>query len=420
VSSLDDIVAAIVYITAISNDETMCAYKLFVNGKLVSVGPGRPEAPIFGGNGTFMRNPYTTLDVTSAVLDQDAITDDDKILLAIAGVYRPEPGSTNQSFPSIMSPSVMMQLVLRSSSGQTITVGTDASWSAFAADGYYNPTDAKGGAGLRESGVEFIDAREEQLGWNTVVSMKEGAGWSAAREVRPDVLELIPKMAHPVQLIDVPEQVIVPVQSMNPSGGAPQHTPGSSFYVDFGREFEGGLRLRIKDGTAGMRVQITSAELATAVSSGGGHGYNLTSTWGYTFEWTLRDGEQTLEQHKYMEFRYVKLQFLPAIANSQHTSMTAAHAAARTAVQVPTVFSVSAWRVQAEYVDSDSWFDSDNPTLNHVWELCRYTLEAGVLDTYADSNTRERRPYEADGLIAGSARLMVQRNALMWSRHSHS
>jgi hypothetical protein len=59
-------------------------------------------------------------------------------------------------------------------------------------------------------------------------------------------------------------------------------------------------------------------------------------------------------------------------------------------------------------------------TLRPPSQLCRYTLEAGVLDTYADSNTRERRPYEADGLIAGSARLMVQRSAMMWSRHSHS
>ena len=31
-------------------------------------------------------------------------------------------------------------------------------------------------------------------------------------------------------------------------------------------------------------------------------------------------------------------------------------------------------------------------TLNAVWELNRYTVQAAILDTYTDSNTRERRP----------------------------
>ena len=58
--------------------------------------------------------------------------------------------------------------------------------------------------------------------------------------------------------------------------------------------------------------------------------------------------------------------------------------------------------------------------LNKVWELSSYTLQAAVTDTYADSNTRERRPYEADGLIAAGDRLLLQRSSIMWARHSHS
>jgi len=54
-----------------------------------------------------------------------------------------------------------------------------------------------------------------------------------------------------------------------------------------------------------------------------------------------------------------------------------------------------------------------------VWELSRYTLDAASMDTYTDSNTRERRPYEADGIIAATARLLVQRDYL-WPRHSHA
>ena len=39
--------------------------------------------------------------------------------------------------------------------------------------------------------------------------------------------------------------------------------------------------------------------------------------------------------------------------------------------------------------------------------------------TYTDSNTRERRPYEADGIIASTGRLLLQRDFL-WGRHSHA
>ena len=46
-------------------------------------------------------------------------------------------------------------------------------------------------------------------------------------------------------------------------------------------------------------------------------------------------------------------------------------------------------------------------------------MHAAALDTYTDSNTRERQPYEADGIIAASGRLLVQRDVL-FPRHSHS
>jgi hypothetical protein len=38
-------------------------YKLYVNGELASVGPGRGEAAVRGGDGRFRTQPYTTVDV---------------------------------------------------------------------------------------------------------------------------------------------------------------------------------------------------------------------------------------------------------------------------------------------------------------------------------------------------------------------
>jgi len=115
--------------------------------------------------------------------------------------------------------------------------------------------------------------------------------------------------------------------------------------------------------------------------------------------WTLRSGPQVLRQHNYMIFRYLAIEWSDS---------------------VPTLnFSVGAWGVKYEYVDGDSSFASDNATLDAVYELARWTLDGGVVDTYTDSNSRERRPYECDGLVAATNRALVQNDA-MWARHSHA
>ena len=119
----------------------------------------------------------------------------------------------------------------------------------------------------------------------------------------------------------------------------------------------------------------------------------------WDFTWTLRAGDQTIEQHQYMEFRYLSVVFSDA---------------------APADWSIEAWRVQAPWEPTDTYFESSNEMLNRVWELASYTLQAAVTDTYADSNTRERRPYEADGLIAAGDRLLLQRSSIMWARHSQS
>lgn len=59
--------------------------------------------------------------------------------------------------------------------------------------------------------------------------------------------------------------------------------------------------------------------------------------------------------------------------------------------------SIRAWQVNYHWNDDDSSFNSSNAPLNDVWALCKNTLKVTSLDTYTDSNTRERRAYEADG-----------------------
>lgn len=86
--------------------------------------------------------------------------------------------------------------------------------------------------------------------------------------------------------------------------------------------------------------------------------------------------------------------------------------------EIPDNFTVAAWRVNYEYIATDSSFVSSNEVLNKVHELARWTLEAGVVDTLTDSNARERRPYECDGYIGGSNRALIQSDQML-NRHSY-
>ena len=61
-----------------------------------------------------------------------------------------------------------------------------------------------------------------------------------------------PRMAHPVKVTDVAAQELIPY--------TPNVThPGTTYYfVDFAREFQGGLRINVKNGVAGTTVRLVA------------------------------------------------------------------------------------------------------------------------------------------------------------------
>ena len=128
----------------------------------------------------------------------------------------------------------------------------------------------------------------------------------------------------------------------------------------------------------GAFVNGPYALITTAVSADlGSHeslkGDLVGTTWGWEFDWTMRDGPQTLEQHKYMECRWVSLTFSSGgdTAGSRGGSSWAAPA-----------FTLGAWKVHYPWVDTDSAFASSNATLDAVWHLARYTVHAASLDAW--------------------------------------
>jgi len=353
------VVSASAFVTAVVDEKLLSGYKFFIDGTLVDLGPGRGEAPVWDGDRTLRSLPYTTLDVTNRLLSPG------KHVLALEAMHKP--------------PTAMLQLHLRLKSRQQVVIVTDDTWQAWNGDAHRQPGPPKHGQSAGTGFLEYVDARAEPVGWK-LPDFQAKDGWAPAGANTPSADQrqnLHPKMARPLQVYDVSVATIHRLQS-------------GSFVADFGRELQGGLVLKVGDGKAGQTVHLACGESMK--------GDNVADTWGWEFDWTLREGAQILEQHKYMECRFVAMTF---------------------AGQAPKNFTLSAWKVHYEWDETDTHFNSSNATLNAVWELSRYTLQAGSLDTYSDSNTRERQPYECDGGLAATARLLVQRE-YMYARHSHA
>jgi hypothetical protein len=408
------------FVSARVNDFLLSGYKLFIDDALINIGPGRGEAPVWGGDGVFRSLPVQTLDLTAV------LTAGGSHVLALQTMHQ-------------NGPSVMLEVRMTCADGATITLVTDSSWLAFNGDVHRNPAPATQGGSAGTAFLEYIDARHEPVGWR-MPGFAPGSGWLAAVGSSPssdDARNLHPRMQPPMQTSDLSLVSIVPVPSPAPKGvpvrcgyageqdtlllgcgdgsaiegvefasfGTPSGTcphlaksscdanttlpillaacvgkatcsvladdavfgdpclgtikqlaaqikcnstaPPSppplsrSFLADFGREFQGGLRLAVADGVAGTTVSIACGEALQA--------QHATYTWGWEFTWTLREGEQYLEQHKYMECRFVTITFSSAASPR---------------------FSLTAWRASYPWAEDDSNFVSSDATLNAVRLPC--------------------------------------------------
>lgn len=350
----EEVTSALAFVTAPTEEPLLANFKFYLDGSLVDLGPGRGEAPVWGGDGAYRAMPYASLDVTS-------LLGKGRHALALQAMHS-------------KGGSALLQLVMRFKGGKTTVVVSDESWSAFDGDAHRKPGPPKHGHSAGNAFMEYIDARNEPVGWQDV-GFVEKAGWGAAVATAVTQKEALhAKMEPPLEVYEVNATSLVPVSQ-------------TAFVADFGKEFQGGLRLFVANGTENQTVRLACGE---AQRSG-----QVMYDWGWDFTWTLRSGAQTLEQHKYMECRWASLSFSGSVPE----------------------FRLSAWKVHYPWREEESSFSCSDEVLQAVWELSRYTLKAGSLGDFSDSNTRERRPYEADGIIAATSRLLLQRDVL-WSRHS--
>ena len=144
--------------------------------------------------------------------------------------------------------------------------------------------------------IEFIDARHEPIGWKTPGYLVNSSEWHAVTATAPTAVQL---QALHARMEPPMETVSIHVKSIAPSTPLPPPPPpllphqtatllapsrsngvavidgikrlrnshnGNSFLADFGREFQGGLRLNVADGTDGQTVRIICGEALGTVN----------------------------------------------------------------------------------------------------------------------------------------------------------
>lgn len=96
-------------------------------------------------------------------------------------------------------------------------------------------------------------------------------------------------------------------------------------------------------------------------------------------------------------FRYVEVRGAPSRLNPQNFTQV---------------------RIEYPFDETASKFESSDPTLNAVWQLCKYSIRATTFcGIYVDGD-RERIPYEADAYINQLSQYGVDREYAL-ARHSH-
>lgn len=344
----EDVEAVWVHATATSPEPArQYVFRMMLNGELVGVGPARAYDAQHEAR-------YATFDLT------DRIKPGPNVLAALC--YAAEGRA------------LLAGLTMVRKTGERIVIGTGPRWRVLPGD-RWRPANGFTKGGYYKAPQEFIDARQEPVGWT--LPGFDDRGWQVP-VTRPFDLILRPQRVDGMTVTPVTPSVV-------------RLEPGR-WVFDLGREIAGGVRLT----TTGKAGQTVEVRLGEERGEDGGVRYALRASQVYREVWTLRDGPQTLEHWGFRAFRWIELIADPAL------DLTDA---------------VVGLRLAMPWNEDDAAFDSSNPDLDRVWAMCRYSIEALRFDVYQDTPARERGPYEGDAVVNQLSEQAVQRSYAL-SRYS--
>lgn len=377
----------------------LCAYKVWVNGMPLGVGPGRPT----GANSTreFPALLFDSFNV-STFLHRNASQEN---ILAIESFYwTAEQESVQVGCPpgesafchdgrsTDLDPSNprdtggVLAWLDDGAGGAPLLKTGDAGWSVWGGGDRALSVNHGVTNGQYHQPHEFYNMQHyPDSDWRSSSAAAAGAAAAAAGWVAP-------RTAAPFQRLSSKGIAGISMETVSAASFRQLREPADCYVVDFGAIIQGGLDVTFLHGEAGQQVSVFAGEVLYPNSTVKWWEDNLNDT-DYRAVWTLRDGKQTIIPHEFKEARYWQICGAPeppthALVRGWRVQfpMGAPAAPGQVVPAVPVAFDPAAFTAVA----------TSNESLNSVWELCRYTLRVAALDVNTDSNTRQRDPCNWD------------------------
>ncbi|ELZ24427.1 alpha-L-rhamnosidase [Haloterrigena salina JCM 13891] len=257
-------------------------------------------------------------------------------------------------------PGFICQLEVTFADGTERTVVTDGSWRVREAEWRED-------APLRNDEIaepiEIIDARRVPRGWNEP-GFDAGA-WDYATVVGTHPTEPWERLV--AQRSEVVRSPIEPVSMDRLEDG--------SYVVDFGRVYAGLPEVRFADGTDGHRVALRAGyRLADDGSVAETEGTQWTDM---RYEYVQREGEGTFRPFNYLGIRYLQIDDPGEELEPEQVGLLATRNA------VPD--------------ERAATFESDDETVDAVFDLARHSALYGCQGQFVDTPTREKGQFLMDG-----------------------
>jgi hypothetical protein len=211
-------------------EKLLGAYRLFVDGRTVAIGPGRGEArtAAYADGGDTNHTQFDSVDVSPGVTAASG-----PLVIGLQ-CYHDSGGAGAM---------VGMELHLEHENGEQTVVRTDSSWTALDATTAYGPGQSEGPNSVCYSAPqENIDARLFPHGWQRSATATFGHWPQAAEKTWAAVP--YPKRTLPLEITEG----VVPASFVE--------MEADRYYADFGTELMGGLELTIAGAKLGSKVQV--------------------------------------------------------------------------------------------------------------------------------------------------------------------
>jgi hypothetical protein len=217
------------------NAKLLAAYRLYLNGALVGMGPGRPGrcGPVCPIQKDPLPCPCTPEQVYDGYNVTDAVVAGQPLSVALQCFNYPPTGNgvLNQTSK------VLAVVVVWYGDGSVVHIGTGAAgpdgstWVSHNADAYFNPSCCVSDVAWYLQPAENVVTALELVGWRQAGYTPSPGDWTPSAPQLPFSAALVARPGEPVTVTEgVPAASVVAV------------SPGH-WFIDFGREFQVGVRV---------------------------------------------------------------------------------------------------------------------------------------------------------------------------------